>query len=687
MKKVIAIRLRAAASAALLLVLSAVLSRAQSGFIRSAGQPIPGATVTASQGDRSVSTITDADGHYAFGPLDPGPWTVHIEIFGFEPVTEQINFGQAKGPTNFDLRLKSFEPAQPRPTPGAYAARNPNRQAPDAYAAGTANRQAQGQEEQTPLLPSQEGLSETATGVTNPSGSNEEFLVSGSLSPGMQAGRQADSGPEAGFNPRAPGGGDITSDNGPAGFQTTPGFGGGGAPGPPGMGGGGPGGGRGRGSGGGGPGFGRRPGGQVAGASFGNRRRRNQQIRGQASFRLANSAVNAKPFSLNGLDIPQAAYAQSRFSLILGGPLVIPKIVKDPDTQFFLTYFGTRSKTPQLFVETVPTAAERTGDFSQATQSLGTTAANVPIVLFNPTTHTPFAQNMIPASKLNGIALGLLRFYPLPNEPGFANNYQFETAQAGDTDNVGFRIQRNVTRKDRLALNLQYQRRDGTVAQPFGYSDTNSGYGINTNLQWTRNLAATVISNAQIRFNRNFTQVVPYFSTQPDVAQQLGIPGTSSNPIDFGPPTLNFTNFASLSDSTASLTRNQTQSGTESITFLKGVHSVTVGFSFTRADLSTQTDPNGRGTFSFTGLLTSQLDARGQPVTGTGYDLADFLLGLPQSSSIRYGATSNYFFENQYVTYAQDEWKMRPNLTLTLGVRYEYFTPWAEKYGRMANLD
>jgi trimeric autotransporter adhesin len=112
-----------------------------------------------------------------------------------------------------------------------------------------------------------------------------------------------------------------------------------------------------------------------------------------------------------------------------------------------------------------------------------------------------------------------------------------------------------------------------------------------------------------------------------------------------------------------------------------------LGFTYTRADLATRTNPNGRGTFNFTGVATSQIDASGRPATGTGYDLADFLLGLPQSSSIRYGATSSYFYQNQYAAYAQDEWKLRPSFTMTLGLRYEQFTPLAEKYGRMANLD
>src|SRR5581483_834391 len=212
-------------------------------------------------------------------------------------------------------------------------------------------------------------------------------------------GESGSGGAESGGGAGGPGGGP----GGPGGGFGPGGFGGGGF--------------GGRGGGFGGPGGfsrrdGRRPG-QTPGAMFGNRRRRTRQIHGMASFTLTNSALNAKPFSINGLDIPQAAYAQSRFSMIVGGPLLLGKIVKDPKTQFFLTYFGTRARTPELFTETVPTLAERNGDFSGATQSLGASAPSVPLMLYNPTTHAPIG-NVIPPSLLNPTALGLLNFYPKP---------------------------------------------------------------------------------------------------------------------------------------------------------------------------------------------------------------------------------------------------------------------------------
>lgn len=652
----------------------------QSGFVTSNGQPLPGATVTASVAGQSFSTLTDVDGHYVFPLLPEGLAKVTVQISGFEPVEQSVNYGSAKGTVNFALQLKQSAMArrlQQYAQASRFGAGGAAGPAPGGMRQGGANQQLE-QEIQNAIASGEQGFGTSPANTST--GTNEAFLVSGSLSPGMVPGQQPDSGPEMRFG----GMGDIAAQSGnPNMFGTTAanGMGGGGA-GVGGFGGGfggepgGPGGG-GRGGFGNGRGFGG-PGGRFPppGAVFGNRRRRTQQIHGQLSFSLQNSDLNAKPFSLNGLDLPQASYAQSRFSLIVGGPLVLPKLIKDPKTQFFVTYFGTRASTPQLFTETVPTAAERSGDFS---------AVNA--LIYQPKTDSIFPGNRIPASLLNPIALGLLNYYPLPNQSGTGNNYQTETVNAANTDNLGIRVQRNITAKDRLALNIQYQSRNGTQAQWFGVSDNTSGYGVNTQLQWIRNLSGTAISTAQIRFNRSTTEITPYFANGPDVAAELGIQGASTNPLNFGPPTLTFTNFASLSDSVASLTRNQTQAGTESISWLKGTHSITLGVSYTRADLSTQTDPNGRGTFSFSGIATSAITSSGSAASGTGYDLADFLLGYPRSTSIRFGTSSNYFNENQYVGYAQDEWKARPNLTLTLGVRYEFFTPFAEKYGHMSNLD
>ncbi len=675
------------------------VSWAQSGFVKSGGQPIPGATITITQQGQTFSTVTDADGHYTFPPLSPGAWTVKVEMFGFDPLTQTVDYGAVgEKPTNFELTLKQSQILQRLQARQGGAPGNANQPAPNRASGAppaARNQQARNQGQQLDQDLESQLDSQSTGGVIGGTGTNDAFLVSGSLSPGAAQGAQADSGPPGpGFG--GPGVGATDAAGNPVGGQqfgtqnagaAGGGFGGGGGGfgGPGGGGFGGGGGGRGGGGGFGGGGRGGQNG--PPRGQFGNFRRRNQQIRGQASFTIANSAANAKPFSLNGLDVPQASYAQSRFSLIVGGPLVIPKVVKDPSTQFFLTYFGTRQKSPSLFTETVPTAAERMGDFSAATQSLGTSNTSAPLALYNPTTNQPFVNNIIPTQSLNPIALALLKYYPLPNQPGNADNYQYETAVRNDTDNVGFRLQRNVSAKNRLFLNTQYQRRDSQNAEPFGYDDTTSGYGLAITLGWTYNISTNLLSNLQFKFSRNRTQLTPYFSTLSNVSGELGILGTSTNPLNYGPPTLNFTNFGSLTDGVASLTRAQSQGFTEAFSYLHGLHNVSFGGSYTRPDRAVLSDPNGRGTLNFTGEATSQINSAGQAVAGTGYDFADFLIGLPQSSSIQYNNENDYFLQNQFSLYAQDEWKIKSNFTAILGVRYDYFGPVYEKYGRLTNLD
>ena len=653
-----------------ILALLACHALAQTGIVRSGGQPIPGATVTATENGQTVSTTTGPDGRYALPAIGAGKGTIAIEMFGFEPQNKGAALGESATSIDFNLQLRTSDSAR--------------RIAQFAARAGARNTDTTDPTLQAELANA--GTQTTSTPAAAASqGSNEAFLVQGSLSQGLNPNAPPDFAQNAEFDPRglnAPGGQGAPgfSTGGQAGPGGGGGFGGGGF----GGGGGGFGGGGGRGGAGGG---GRGPGQHGPGqAQFGNRRRR-QSIRGLVFFTLNNSALNAKPFSINGADVPQAAYAQSRFGFVAGGPLVIPHIVHDSNTFFSLSYFGTRAKNPSIDFSTVPTALERMGDFSQAIQSGGASGTTLPVVLYNPGTKTPFANNIIPRSLLSPVALKLLNYYPLPNLSGDVNNYEYDTSTVSNTDNLNARIQRNTTKNDRLAYHITYQDRSGQNLQPFGYTDTNSGYGISTDLTWTRNFSPTLINNLRVNFNRNRSETTPFFANGPNVAAEVGIAGTSTNPANYGPPNLNFTNFASLTDSAPVLTRNQSQGTTESVIWVRGKHSFNFGFIYARNDLSTITDQNGRGTFNFTGEATSAISANGLAVSGTGYDFADFLLGLPQSSSIRFGEPATYFSQNAFSGYVNDDWKFNANLTFNIGLRYEYFSPISEKYNQIANLD
>jgi hypothetical protein len=607
------------------------------GVVKSANQPIPGATVSATQGTTIIVTTTNQNGYYSV-QLGQGVWVVEVTMVAFQPARKEFTVSNAARELDFTLQLReSGTTVRPGGSTSAGALEN------------------QSQPESQPQNELVNNDAQQVAPAENVDDSNEAFLLSGTLSKGPSpntapGSSQLQSGP----------GDQLGGQGGGTGNLNVAGFGS---------------------SGGSSRRAARRGRVDAAAARQAGNRRRANEIHGTLSFRLDNSALNAKPVSITGQDIPQPAYAQSRYTLAVGGPLVIPKIIKDPATFFFLNYFGTRNRNPYTAIETVPSELARQGDFSRSIQAGGA------VGIYDPTTRQPFANNVIPERRIDPIARQLLSYFPLPNQPGLVNNYDLQASARRNTDNVDLRLQRSITKSDRLALSLTFQRRDGDVSQPFGFLDTTNGRGFNTDLQWTRNISTRLLNTARVSFKRNSNETAPYFANGANVAADLGIQGTSSDPLNYGPPNLNFTNFGALSDAPPSLTRNQSQTFGDNIIVVNGGHSFTFGAQFTRNDLNTKTDPNGRGTYNFNGLLTSAFTANGSPVVGTGFDFADFLLGLPQSSSIRYGESSTYLRENVGIGFAQDDWKVRSNLTLNLGLRYEYFSPFYEKYGRMANLD
>ena len=439
------------------------------------------------------------------------------------------------------------------------------------------------------------------------------------------------------------------------------------------------GGGRGGGGGGGGRGGGRgAPRDRNGNPAFiGNRRGgNNNRITGSLFYSLQNSALNARPFSVNGQPAPKAAYARNNFGFSAGGPLFIPKLFDFEKTTWFVNYTGTLSRSGIDNVLTVPTLAERTGDFSQSNS-----------IIYNPATGAPFGNNRIPTASINSIAQGLLTYLPTPNQPGVTQNFRFITANPNNTQSLNTRLNTSLTQKDTLGFVFNLQERNSENHQYFGCCDLGDGQGINTNINWRHRFGTRSFETLTVNFNRNTTTATPFFAFGPNVAAELGIQGTSQDPRNYGPPSLSFTNFNGFSDTTASRTAVESFGLNDTFSIRKGMHNLSFGGGYTHYLNNVFTDPNGRGSFSFSGLSTAAFDSKGLPVTGTGFDFADFLLGLPETSSVRYGASSNYFRTNSYSAFANDDWRLRNNLSITLGLRWEYFTPWHEKYGHLANLD
>jgi hypothetical protein len=727
------------------LLLLAPETRAQSGTVKSDGLPIPGASVSATQGERVLRTLTDENGAFQFTGMSPGIWVVEAQMFGFAPLRREVQVGDAL--TRIDLTLQL--PA--RSAPGAPALLRPQQQpqgAPQVQDIGEVNDAAFG--------PPPDFSQFSADS------SNESFLVNGTVSRGLDT-TQGDFRPDfpGGFGPGmilggpgggidvaqiqqlaaangitlppemldrlanaagqlqtirvgpdgpggGPGGGGIFTAGAPGGagpgggaviFRGPGGDGPGGgaifiAGGPGGGGPGGGGGGRGGfqgGRGGGGPG-GRGQGGRGAppaarngqgragqiGGLVGNRSRRAaNQIRTQFFYTARNAAFDARPFSLNGQEIRKASYAQNRFGINLGGPLAVPKLFDLSNMANFMVNFdGMFSRNPFNAAAAVPTLAERAGDFSAS-----------PNIVYDPLTRQPFPGNRIPVSRLDPIALGLLPYIPVANQPGTIQNYQFISSAPANNYNFATRAGFTFNRRDRLNAIFNLQNRNGTNLQPFGFRDENTGRGVNVNLNWSHSITNRFFNNLTVGYNRNRSELVPFFAYGADVARELGIQGASGDPRNFGPPNLNFTNYGGLTDGSPNRSASETRSIQENMSYSRGRYNWTWGGDYRWYLTNTVTDANGRGTFTFSGLGTSALDEQGLPVANTGWDFADFLLGGAQSTSIRYGASSQYFRSESWSAFVNNDWRARSNLTINTGLRYEFFSPVREKFGRLANLD
>ncbi len=680
------------------IVLTCAASAAEHrGMVKSAGLPVPGATVTATRGESKLTVWTDETGAYRFPDLAPGLWRLEVSMTGFETASREMD--PAAGAVEWNLAVKAA-PRGPAASPsrGVYqpvaVQQSLEREVQSALAAAAA-------------------VASTAELERN---ANESFLVSGSLSRGLQSAQQEDMmfAMRESFRQQfegmrgAPGAPGFGPEQPPEGAPPMgePGMGRGGppmgGPGGPMMGGGGPIGGRGgpmmggrppMGGRGGPGGFGAKGGGigdrKKLGSKgppsrdlfFGNRMRGARDLfHGGAFFTLRNSALDAAPYSLTGQEVEKPSYAQARFGLTGGGVLRVPKLITDDKTFFFGNYSGTRSRNPFGQYSTLPLAAERAGDFSA-------TAVRGPVTVFDPFSQTPFPGNRIPLARQDAAARGLLEFFPAANLPGTVRNYHLVSSTPQDSDNFSLRLNRSVATRDRLAGSYNLQRRAGQSLELYGFRDTSSGRGQSFDLTWSHNLAPGLINNLRASFSRNRSELLPYFAGRRDIAGELGIQGVSPVPEDWGPPNLSFTNFGGLSDGSRSLRRDQTASVSEGFVRAHGKHTLSFGFEYRRTQMNTLSHQNGRGTFTFSGLATSGFDAAGNPLADTGFDFADFLLGRPQSSSLRFGSADVYFRGRTYGGYAQDDWRARSNLTFNVGIRYEFNPPIFEKYGRMANLD
>jgi hypothetical protein len=649
------------------------------GSVHSGKTPLPGVSLSASNTltGKKYAAATVSDGTFVLTGLPRGRYVLRAEFMGFAPLTQDVvlNPENPSGKADLELILASRQvETNERSAAAAIAGRGFQSLSIDSSeaASGAGNAGLAVGTGQTPGANELSGLPLNGAGADAPT---ESVSISG------VQGRTQDFG--------AGGEGDLQDRIQEFRDRAQQlGFGGSGGPG-----------GGGGGFGGGGPGGG----GPIAFGRLGRGFNVNQP-HGNVYFYDDTSVLDARPFSLNGEALPKADYNQLHFGAYVGGPLNIPKIFNGGNkTFFFAGWSGTRGSTPFDALSTVPTATERSGDFSALTAAI-----------YNPATGQQFQfngqLNVIDPALITPQAQALLQYIPLPNLPGTTQNYHQVTSAESNSDSLSLRLVHNFgpvpaqgnrppggggrggggggrgRSQNNLNLGLSWTKTTSNIVGAFPSLDGGtSTQGLNANAGWVYGKGRAT-NNLRFTYNHNHVSTTNLYSTATDVAALAQIGGVSTNPFDWGIPGINFTSFSGLNDPMPRRELDQTYTVSDTVIWSHGKHNWRFGADYRRILQSFHAARNAEGTFTFTGFATAQY-VGGVQQPGTGSDLADFLLGLPQQSSEQFGADTYDFRANSFDFFAQDDWRIRANLTLLLGLRYEYQGPFTEANNQIVNLD
>ena len=408
---------------------------------------------------------------------------------------------------------------------------------------------------------------------------------------------------------------------------------------------------------------------------------------------IRNDLFDAEPFNFNPPPAPaKTKLRQNQFGGDLSGPVTIPHLYNGHDRTFFiLSLESVRAVTGVISTSIVPTALERAGNFSAS-------LAGNQYYFHNPLTSTkspctatggsgclfPAPYYQIPTALFDSVAQKLLAYYPLPNvvAPIGQNNYQVVTDKSTTTNNGLLKIDQKLGAKDQITgLFLRYYNTatnptEGSAIGNFG--DSTANHSTIIALSETRVFTPNLVND--FRYGRTRT----VSDEQADDAGtnwalQLGIQGTTTNPAFLAFPNFKPTGYAALGDN-ASLPITfvvNDYDGSDLVTWSKGKHTFKFGGDILHVQLFQPTNTDKNGAFTYNGKFTD---------TTTTNGLADLFAGYPATSLLMTGGIVNHLVQTNYAGFAQDDYKVSRNLTLNLGLRYEYQTLPSEENGQLSNF-
>lgn len=433
---------------------------------------------------------------------------------------------------------------------------------------------------------------------------------------------------------------------------------------------------------------------------------------------LRNDKMDANSWTNNFFGAPKPRDHQNDFGGSLGGPVWIPKLYNGHDkTFFFFSWEQYRNNQGTSNVTTLPTDAERKGDFSALLGPGLTDKNNNPILnpcdntqihlgqIFDPATPScptgfiggriAFNNNQVPLnSTVAKNVMGFLTVHPniapsATNQNGLINNFLFLSNIPIRDTTMTFRIDQNWGANDKFFFS--YSSRDqeqlnGTPAlpPPLDQNFFKSRFSHYIRFGWDRTISASLLNHLTIGFNRLNDPSKGVAVTGQDWEKTLGITGASGigfPQFGFGGSPLGI-GYQGVGGGSFDIAIPNSLIVADSVSWIKGRHATRMGFEWRHSQFSRFSNANTSPNFNFSNLET----AVAPNDTQTGDPFASFLLGLPNEESLSISSHNPRWISNYYAGYVEDDFKLRTDLTLNLGFRYDVDTPRHEATGAMSVL-
>lgn len=436
------------------------------------------------------------------------------------------------------------------------------------------------------------------------------------------------------------------------------------------------------------------------------------QFHGSLYEFFRDTGLNANNFFANLAGLPRAPFHYNQFGGSVGGPILRNK------TFFFFSYEGLRWTQAVTTTGTLPTSAQRAGDFSNTYNAAGQL-----IPVYNPFSTVPdpsnpgqyirtqFPGNKIPSSMMDTVASNLLAYIPLPNQAGNsvtgANNFISNASSPINKDDYSIRIDQQLTQKSKLfgrySISTTHQIRPPVFGTSQNFQVSSPILGPDTLRQMQTTIDDTTVLNPTLVLDLNTSYIRFHLTRRP--------PGQGFDPTQLGFPSY----FSALAGQTVpcfpTMTigglgtaesignvgwggllgqlcwigilndANQVYHETGNLTKLAGDHTLKIGADFGTGYFTTSRFNNGAGFYTFGPDWTQGPNPFAAGTSGVGF--ASFLLGAGDFGFNYTGGPDEINSFRYYGGYLQDDWKITHRLTLNLGLRYDYETPWRERFNRV----